>query len=138
MLVTDADTTLRIATHQEFPSAIGIHQGQADTPHAMILGNFLVRHGLFLPSTLSEYHYGGPNTFLGCCERLKPRRIDYVGLPQSLQYSRIESHVADDIDIQHAQPREFLRRCRDKPDLGRPAVSYRRPNPVNSSDCAQW
>ena len=28
--------------------------------------------------------------------------------------------------------------CRDKPDLGRPAVSYRRPNPVNSSDCDQW
>ena len=34
--------------------AIGIHQGQDDTP--------LERHGLFLPSTLSEYHDGDPNT----------------------------------------------------------------------------
>eukprot|EP00438_Fugacium_kawagutii_P004073 Skav227081 [mRNA] locus=scaffold1387:128305:134481:+ [translate_table: standard] len=78
--------------------SVGPLHAEDENPAGEAFHEWLIQWGLWLPSTFSAYHHGSGGTYLHPTES-HWRRLDYVGIDQTLSTTQVSSWVADSIDI---------------------------------------
>ena len=93
-------------------SAVGPLQPDAENQAGHVFHNWLLKHNMFVPATFPEHHVGSEHsTFVapgGDCEK----RIDYIALPHSVCFTKIQSKVELDIDVNNRRQDHKAVTCR--------------------------
>ena len=78
-------------------SSISNHGAQVENAAGEIFHTWLIRHGLWLPSTWSHIHQGDHSTYL-TPDGQHQHRLDFVGLSHNWPLDFVATHVAYDLD----------------------------------------
>eukprot|EP00435_Cladocopium_sp_Y103_P026725 s1573_g6.t1 len=84
----------------EYPTdAVGTLAPDAENQAGRLFHEWLLTHSLMAPATFEHLHHGDAHhTYVSPGEQFSTR-IDYVAVPQHLQYKNIKSWVATEIDL---------------------------------------
>ena len=80
-------------------SAIGDHVPAQENQAGEVFHHWLLINNLKLPATFAESHPGPVHNTYHSPDGQHATRIDYIALPQEIQYHTLDSWVAEDIDL---------------------------------------
>ena len=78
-------------------SSISVHGAQTENGTGEVFHTWLLRHGIWLPSTWSSIHRGDHHTYL-TPDGQHQHRLDFVGLSHNWPLDSVATHVAYDLD----------------------------------------
>ena len=120
------DTNGHLGNHAS--DAVGLHGGTQENVPGKNFHNWLLEHQLFVPATFVDYHPGDLHSTFCAPNGEHRTRIDYIGLPASIQYDHIHSWVADDIELGAAREDHSAVLCK---------VSFRKISVIKKNDIFQ-
>ena len=80
-------------------SAIGNQAPAQENQAGEVFHHWLLDHDLKLPASFAESHPGPVHNTFHSPDEMHSTRIDYIALPQEIQYNTLRSWVAEDIDL---------------------------------------
>ena len=93
-------------------AAIGDLASVQENQAGEVFHHWLLKHDLKLPATFADSHPGSAHHSFCSPDGKHGTRIDYVAIPQELQYETLKSWVAEDIDLSVHRTDHFAVLCR--------------------------
>ena len=110
-------------------TAIGELAAVQENQAGEIFHHWLLTHNLKLPATFAESHPGTEHNSYYTPDGKHGTRIDYIAIPQEIEYQKLHSRVAEDIDLCAQRPDHHAVLCQVSFAICAPQPRQVRPTP---------